>query len=139
MAEGAFQIKVHAPSQAWGWREQVPMVNSKRTSIWMGASKSYFQNSLHPLGFLSINTTVTLEMSVNVFAFQLFLLISGCRISIFSGSSLDSSFNKLHSCCCPVSLSVSLRNDFSLLEKFLLAQNYRILARTLEGFVFIVV
>lgn len=75
----------------------------------IGAYKSSFQNPLDPPGFLLINTTMTSETSVNAFSFQLFLLIFGCRTSIFSGSSLDSLFNELHSCCCPVPLPVTLK------------------------------
>lgn len=130
--------RVHSQSRhRLSWRDKAPKVNSKGTPIQMGASKSTFPNSLDPLGFLLINTTVTLKTSVNAFAFQLFLLIFGCRTAIFSGSSLGSLF-KLYSCCYPT-LLVSLRSEFPLLERFLSTQNYGMLARTLAGFLFTVV
>lgn len=81
---------------------------------------------------------MTLETSVNAFASQLFLLIFDCRTSIFMGLP-GFIVQQVTSCCCPATLPVSLKSNFSLSERFLLTQNYGMLCGTLEGSVLIVI
>lgn len=57
------------------------------TEVQLGHLKALFKICLTSLGFLLINTTMTLKVLANAFAFQLFLMIFGSGLQ-FRVSSL---------------------------------------------------